>query len=421
MYAYFVDWLGSIFIAATDALTVILDTIVMPADDALLLIDANKYLDLYRTDKGKKLLAPLVEQVNYIFVTQQIVDEVQRNKVQVAADFLTSKFKELKLLTFNVPDHLTGANSSQGADILKEMGEVVERLRKMNSDVDSLGLGILEQISRSEDEVSVSLASIFANAISHSSEVLERAKARRERGNPPGKITNALGDQITWELVLSNFQGKRRIWVISRDGDYGTIYGGKGFLNRFLYDELQKVSPNSQAFLFSDSVEGIRHFVETTGAKADARLTPEEAREIEKEEQSLDPLPQHIGSTEGSQRRVHLNEEYERLLREFRRPNEEYEKLMKELRRPNEEYEKLMKELRRPNEEYEKLMKELRRPNEEYEKLMKEIRRPNEEYEKLMKEIRKPNEEYEKLMKELRRPNEEQEKLTKDIRRLNDS
>lgn len=29
--------------------------------DALLFIDANKYLDLYRTDKGRKLLTPLSE------------------------------------------------------------------------------------------------------------------------------------------------------------------------------------------------------------------------------------------------------------------------------------------------------------------------------------------------------------------------
>ena len=33
----------------------------MLTEDALLFIDSNKYLDLYRTDKGKKLLAPLGE------------------------------------------------------------------------------------------------------------------------------------------------------------------------------------------------------------------------------------------------------------------------------------------------------------------------------------------------------------------------
>lgn len=63
----------------------------MSADDTLLFIDTNKYLDLYRTDKGKKLLAPLGEQVDYIFVTQQVVGEVQRNKILVAAEFLRQK------------------------------------------------------------------------------------------------------------------------------------------------------------------------------------------------------------------------------------------------------------------------------------------------------------------------------------------
>jgi hypothetical protein len=95
----------------------------MPADDALLFIDANKYLDLYRTDKGKKLLAPLGEQVDYIFVTQQVVNEVQRNKIQVAAQFLTQKFKEIKVQTFGVPDHLSGTSVGQGKDIPQQMSE----------------------------------------------------------------------------------------------------------------------------------------------------------------------------------------------------------------------------------------------------------------------------------------------------------
>ena len=73
----------------------------MSAEDALLYIDANKYLDLYRTDKGKKILGPLAEQIEHIFVTQQTVTEVQRNKIFVAATFLAEKCKALHLQTFN--------------------------------------------------------------------------------------------------------------------------------------------------------------------------------------------------------------------------------------------------------------------------------------------------------------------------------
>jgi len=113
---------------------------------------------------------------------------------------------------------------------------------------------------------------------------------RREVGNPPGKHANPIGDQLTWEQILTHFKGKRRLWIISRDGDYGTVYGGKGFLNRFLYDELRGVAPDAEVYLFPDTVEGIKHFVDKTGVKAEKRLTPEEVEEIEKEEKSLPQL-----------------------------------------------------------------------------------------------------------------------------------
>jgi hypothetical protein len=259
----------------------------MPADDALFFIDANKYLDLYRTDKGKKLLASLEEQVDYIFVTEQIVNEVQRNKILVAGVFLKQKFKGLKLQSFNVPDHLSGTNTGQGTQILQQMSEISQKIRKVNDDVDELTLGILEQISCSQDEVSQALSPIFAKAISHSSEELQNARDRRELGNPPGKSNNPIGDQLTWEQILTHFEGKKRLWIISRDGDYGTVYGGKGFLNRFLYDELCEVASEPEAYLFENLVEGIAHFVDTTGVTAEKRLSPEEADEVEREERSL--------------------------------------------------------------------------------------------------------------------------------------
>jgi hypothetical protein len=99
----------------------------------LLFIDANKYLDLYRTMTGKKLLDPLGEQAAHIFVTQQVVEEVQRNKVRVAAEYFTRQFADLKLQTFNVTDHLCGTEVGQNKIILEEMGKIVERIRKVNN------------------------------------------------------------------------------------------------------------------------------------------------------------------------------------------------------------------------------------------------------------------------------------------------
>jgi hypothetical protein len=196
----------------------------------------------------------------------------------------------LKLQTFNVPDHLFGTSAGQGRGILEQIGEIGKRIKKLNEEVDTLALSIIEQISRSEDEVSKALAPIFAKAVPHSPDELQRARARRELGNPPGKSNNPIGDQLTWEQILTHFKGKKRLWIISRDGDYGTVYDGKGFLNRFLYDELCKVTTAPEVYLFEDTVEGIKYFVETTGVKAEKQLTPKETEEIEKEEKALPPL-----------------------------------------------------------------------------------------------------------------------------------
>jgi PIN domain len=265
---------------------------LVPADDSLLFIDANKYLDLYRINPGKKLLAPLGEQVDYIFVTQQVFREVQRNKILVAADFLKQKSKEIKLQTFNLPDHLSSSSIDHRKDILQQMEEIHKKIKNVNAEVDALMFSIMEQISCSDDEVSKALSPIFANAIPHSPEELQRARDRRELGNPPGKSNSPIGDQLTWEQILTHFKGKKRLWIISRDGDYGTVYGGRGFLNRFLYNELCGVASEPEVYLFKDMVEGIRHFVDTTGVKAEQHLTPEEVEEIEKEEKSLPHLTQ---------------------------------------------------------------------------------------------------------------------------------
>jgi hypothetical protein len=161
---------------------------------------------------------------------------------------------------------------------------------KLNTDVDKLEMGIMDQIYQSRDQVSKILAPIFTRAVAHSRAELQRAKERRERGNPPGKGTSPVGDQLSWEQILTRFAGKKRLWVISRDGDYGTIHEGRGFLNLFLYEELRRMNPHAQAFLFDDIADGIKDFADKTGEKAEKLPTPEEAKEIKKEEQQLPPL-----------------------------------------------------------------------------------------------------------------------------------
>lgn len=258
--------------------------------DALLLIDANKYLDLYRTDKGRKLLAPLSEQAPYIFVTQQIVDEVQRNKLSAAADFLRAKSQGMKLHSINVPDHFSGSETGKNQEILGQMRNISKSVKSVNAEIDAHTLEIMAQVAESKDEVSKALAPIFSKAVRANSDEIKRARERKETGNPPGKRNDPVGDEITWEQVLSNFSGKRRLWIISRDGDYGSSFGGRFFLNSFLRSELADITDDPVVYIFEDLVEGLTHFVETTKVQASIKLTPEEISEIENEERSLPPV-----------------------------------------------------------------------------------------------------------------------------------
>ena len=54
----------------------------------LIFIDANIYLTFYeaKRDHLHKLLSSLKEASKYIFITEQIVDEVRRNQVRIFTD-----------------------------------------------------------------------------------------------------------------------------------------------------------------------------------------------------------------------------------------------------------------------------------------------------------------------------------------------
>ena len=63
-------------------------------------IDANIYLSFFDNSKPelKKLLDSLVEIKNSLFIGSQIVDEVNRNKLNVAQRSLFNHFKNLENL-----------------------------------------------------------------------------------------------------------------------------------------------------------------------------------------------------------------------------------------------------------------------------------------------------------------------------------
>jgi hypothetical protein len=266
----------------------------------LIFIDSNLYLDLYRMVSAKSLLAPLRERKNYIFVTTQVVNEVQRQKVSVSGKFLANEVGKLKFLANEVgklklngmaaPDHSVSNINAGLANIVQQLREIREKIEATGEEYKSLIRDLLEQVSQSKDEISSALADIFSGAVEASADELERGRFRRERGSPPGKKADTLGDQLSWEQILSQCQGKPRLWIITNDSDFATKHDGKLFLNAALYEELARVYKSQpEVFCFNNMLDGLRHFADKTGTPAQLPTSAETER-IKKEQDSLPPL-----------------------------------------------------------------------------------------------------------------------------------
>jgi PIN domain len=237
--------------------------------NTLIFIDSNHYLQIYRLANGPKLLKAIKEQQKHIFITQQVVNEVQRNKLMAAANRRAAQLKDL-------------SQAERCSSISEEIRQEIKgTAKKFKTDTPE----ILDRVSRSEDDVSKGLADLFEGAVRASTDELQRARLRKERGDPPGKRTDPLGDQLTWEQLLSHAKGKSRLWIISADRDYYLAQNDRRFLNAFLYEELAAVNtPPTQVSCFDDLLKGLKDFAKQTGATADALPTEDETREIEEEE-----------------------------------------------------------------------------------------------------------------------------------------
>jgi hypothetical protein len=250
---------------------------------AVLFIDANQYLSIYGLVDGKKLLDLLERQKTCIFVSVQIVDEVLRNKLRCAREFFSDKFKEIKEIEGSVPNHLFGVSDQE----IKQFRETLEEAKTTRRKLTEHAAEALHKISRSEDDVSKRLESLFDNALKPTDPEMKRARERKERGNPPGKPGNPLGDELTWEQLLANCQKEKinRVWIITSDKDYYTDFVGKHFLNSFLHQELKTAYGAAfEVRCFDNLMKGVKDFDKEAGANAaESLLTEPESTAIEKE------------------------------------------------------------------------------------------------------------------------------------------
>jgi hypothetical protein len=260
---------------------------------AVVFIDANMYLYLYGLGNGKRLLDLIEKQKKHLFVSAQVADEVRRNKLEYASNALNV----LSDIDASIPGHLLGISDEEIKKVrvaLKDAKNAKQRLKEHAAEA-------MRKISRSEDDVSKRLEALFNNSFKPSEAELVRARKRKEIGNPPGKPDNPLGDEITWEQLLTYCEKHKckQLWIITNDHDYFTSIYGDQFLNSFLYSDLTKAcGAGVEVHCFDKLLVGIKDFDKRAGANvAENTLTKSEEIEIAEALTAL-PTPGSLMTTD---------------------------------------------------------------------------------------------------------------------------
>ncbi len=254
--------------------------------DSVLFVDANIYLQLYNaidnTEKVKDTLASLKQFKEYIFITKQIVNEIQRNKVKSIVLPKIDKDRKALLSTdedIKIPDSLRVIKKAELSEWKRSAEELKKERNKIKDKQEEIHKKILLEVSKSEDKISKGLQPLFDIAVSAKAEELSKAKERKTIGNPPGKQSDTLGDQINFEQLLSYCMNKKKIWIISADNDYGSSYEGALYLDPLLNDELKGVGIE-EIYCFKDLIKGLTDFNKKTGRKAVKIPHGKEAKEV---------------------------------------------------------------------------------------------------------------------------------------------
>jgi predicted nucleic acid-binding protein len=187
-------------------------------------IDTNVLLSFYSfTQDDLTRLEELAAQVEagtfVVLTTSHVEDEFRRNREAKIVESL----KEIKTQRLD-------KRFPRLCDPYEETADL-RRLAREYSETHAGLLARIEEDARSRALAADHLVDSFfsgATRIEVTPEIVQKAKARVELGNPPGK-RNSLGDAVNWEALLS-FEPDGELYLVTDDADF--------------YSPLDKTQPN---------------------------------------------------------------------------------------------------------------------------------------------------------------------------------
>jgi len=210
--------------------------------DINVFIDTSTFLTFYaytsdNLEELKKIVALIKAKKIKLYIPTQVSDEFQRNRdgklSQSLKDFMGGGVtKSIPRFMSHYPQVQEMLNAGKAYQQARE--NLFEAATK-----DAAGQMLPADALFSSIVDAAGLVEVGEN-------ILQKANRRRLRGNPPGK-QDSIGDQINWEVLLSEVPNGKDLHIISKDGDYASDLNGD-LPHRFL--ELEwKSKKGSKVFI----------------------------------------------------------------------------------------------------------------------------------------------------------------------------
>lgn len=182
-----------------------------------LFIDANVYLRFYAyTDDDlielEKLHALIEAGELRLFKNEQLEDEVARNRESK----ISSALETFKKSGPNIQIPRFALHFDEAQQLLELSKQFQDAKTGLNSKIN-------EEIEQGELRADNLIKQLLAAAkdLPVDGGVLERARWRQVRGNPPGK-SDSIGDQIHWETLLDGAEAGQNLHIVSNDRDFAS-------------------------------------------------------------------------------------------------------------------------------------------------------------------------------------------------------
>lgn len=256
----------------------------------LIFVDTNIFLRFYDSNNReyKKMLKTLLSLKDCIFTPYQIKYEIDRNKGEIFKNSFESYIKQATLFNnITLPEHLENTSESLITSWNVDRKEIIKLVKESNKKLIEIFEKKLQNIARSEDEVSKTIEKIFSSPKDYSNAEFLSAKIRKERGNPPGKTNDPLGDEIIWEQLLTIIGGYEELYIISNDYDYLITYENKSYLNPILFNDLKVNAHKLKVFNFQTLSDAIIYLSKNSPELIKDLPTEKELRTISKVEAEL--------------------------------------------------------------------------------------------------------------------------------------